>query len=320
LTLPYGHPTEPQDGRLQSIPDSRPRAHRAAPLASLASLLAALVLAGCAAPRPPPRPALTPSPSVVPAFPVPSARERMVFLARQEWALFGSPLARGGNRGNRGIDGNGGTSGGTAGIANGGSVSRLEFPDPSRTSHELQGPMLTRVMMYWYTVSAAPIVGTAGELRPWSAAFMSWIARAAGYAPAQFPATVLHWDYIERFLNPGPDDRFATRDPLQYAPRVGDLVCNARGGTAAALRPAEGLRGLRRGPYHCELVVGGDGAALETIGGNVGDAVALSRVPIDAQGRLLPQSGSPWAAVIEHRLPGAAAADGPPPRGPQGAM
>jgi len=281
-------------------------------VASLAPLLAVLVLAGCAAPRPPPRPPLTPSPTVVPAFPVPSARERMVFLARQEWALFGSPLARSGNGGN---GGNGGANG-----ANGGSVSRLEFPDPTRRSHELQGPMLTRVMMYWYAVSAAPIVGTAGELRPWSAAFMSWIARAAGYAPAQFPATVLHWDYIERFLSPGPDDRFATRDPLQYAPRVGDLVCNARGGTASTMPPADGLRGLRRGPYHCELVVGGDGTALETIGGNVGDAVALSRVPVDALGRLLPQPGKPWAAVIEHRLPGPVTVDPQPPRSPQGAM
>jgi hypothetical protein len=315
------------------MPHDMPDARRASSVSVLAPLLAVLVLAGCAAPRAPARPPLTPSPTVIPAFPVPSARERMVFLARQEWALFGSPLARGGNGGNGGNGGAGRTGGnvgvggvgpvssaGNVGGASGADVSRLEFPDPTRTSHELQGPMLTRVMMYWYGVSAAPIVGTAGELRPWSAAFMSWIARAAGYPPSQFPATVLHWDYIERFLNPGPDDRFATRDPLQYAPRVGDLVCNARGGTAQAARPADGLRGLRRGPYHCELVVGGDGTALETIGGNVGDAVALSRVPVDASGRLLPQAGKPWAAVIEHRLPGATAADPQPARGPSGAM
>ena len=74
---------------LRLLPDLRPLA------LSLAALAA--TLAGCATPRPEPRaverpaPALTASQNVAPAFPVPSACERMVFLARQEWALFGSP-------------------------------------------------------------------------------------------------------------------------------------------------------------------------------------------------------------------------------------
>jgi hypothetical protein len=257
-------------------PTARSRNWRGA-LATL--LAAALLAAGCAsAPRPQRPPPLTPSAAVVPSFPVPSARERMVTLARQEWSLFGSPVTR--------ADGNGG--------------SRLEFAHPAGATHELQGPMLTRVLAYWYGVSRAPIVGNDGELRPWSAAFVAWIARSAGYTPAEFPPTVLHWDYIERFLVPRREDRFVTRDPVLYAPRVGDLVCNARGSPAGG---PGGFAGLKRGAYHCELVVAVDAAGIDTIGGNVGDTVALTRVPVASDGRLRADPARRWAAVIEQRGP-----------------
>jgi hypothetical protein len=186
---------------------------------------------------------------------------------------------------------------------------RLDFPDPAAATHELQGPMLTRVLAYWYAVSRAPVVGNAGELRPWSAAFVSWVARSAGYTATEFPPAVLHWDYIERFLAPRPGDRFVTRDPARYAPRVGDLVCNARGdfrgNGAAASAPADGFAALRRGAYHCELVVAVDpaGTALEAIGGNVGDTVALTRLPLEPDGRLRAEPWRRWAAVIEQRGP-----------------
>jgi hypothetical protein len=293
---------------------------RALPVPMLASLIAStllLSLAGCAAPRPQAAPPLTPSAAVTPRFAVPSVRERMLFLAQQEWAVFGRPDVR----------------------ENGDGSSQLSFPDGAAATYELQGPMLTRVMMYWYAVSRLPVVGHDGELRPWSAAFVAWLARAAGLTPDQFPATVLHWDYIERFIVPRDDDRFATRDPSRYAPRVGDLVCNHRDGasppspgspstgspspeapsagspspeapsagslpagsplTPAPAEPAP----LRRGPYHCDLVVGVSQSAVEAIGGNVHDVVARIRLPVDADGLLQPHPTRRWAAVLEQRAP-----------------
>jgi hypothetical protein len=256
---------------------------------ALAALgLALLGLAGCATPTPPPkvleRPApLTPSPSVQPGFPVPNACERMVFLARQEWQLFGSPQV----------------------AAQGDPGGRLGFADPSAATHELHPPMLSRVLLYWYAVSRAPIVGNAGELRPWSAAFVSWLARSAGFTPDDFPATVLHWDYIERFMRPRPTDAFETRDPARHAPVVGDLVCNARGAPDAAAR-STGLvpfGSLRRGAYHCDLVVAAQPGEVQVIGGNVSDVVALSRVPTTADGRLQPDPRRPWAAIVARRAP-----------------
>ena len=285
--------------------------------ASLIASTLLLSLAGCAAPRPQAAAPLTPSVAVTPRFEVPSVRERMLFLAQQEWAVFGQPDVR----------------------ENGDGSSELSFPDGAAATHELQGPMLTRVMMYWYAVSRLPVVGHDGELRPWSAAFVAWLARAAGLTPEQFPSTVLHWDYIERFTVPRDDDRFATRDPSRYAPRVGDLVCNHRAGASPAPpeapsagspspeAPSSGSPSsgppssgpppagslstqvpadpppLRRGPYHCDLVVGVSQSAVEAIGGNVHDVVARVRLPVDADGLLQPHPTRRWAAVLEQRAP-----------------
>lgn len=253
---------------------------RAARVAAVAILAA--VLAGCAAPGPERPPPLTPSRSVLPAFPMPSACERMVWLARQEWALFGSPEALAQPQGEQ----------------------RLAFPGAAAPTHELHPPMLTRVLVYWYGVSRSPIVGNGGELRPWSAAFVSWLARGAGHTADEFPQTVLHWDYIERFMRPRAGDVFETRDPARHAPRVGDLVCNGRGGTADGAARVNGVlpfAELRRGAYHCDLVVGALPGELQVIGGNVADVVAMSRLPVDADGRLLPDPRRPWAAVVARR-------------------
>jgi hypothetical protein len=259
----------------------------------------AAVLAGCAsapAPRAERAPVLTAS-NVPPAFPVPGACERMVYLARQEWTLFGSPEV----------------------LAQSEGGARVAFAGSAAPTHELHAPMLSRVLVYWYGVSRAPIVGTQGELRPWSAAFVSWLARGAGHGAEEFPQTVLHWDYIERFMRPRPGDAFETRDPMRYAPRVGDLVCHGReaGGDAAAR--ASGylpFASLRRGAYHCDLVVAAQPGELQAIGGNVSDVVAMMRLRTAEDGRLLPDPRRPWAAVVARR--GAACAPVPPtpPRAP----
>ena len=240
--------------------------------------LVVTLAAGCAAPGPAP---LTPSPEISPNFAVPSARERMVFLARQEWALFGRPVVT--------YDATG--------------EATVHFEENGVASHEVQPPMLTRVLMYWYSVTRLPVIGNEGELRPWSAAFISWLARGAGLAPGEFPSTVLHWDYIERFLEPRDGDRFAARDPTNYAPRVGDLVCVARSSFAAPgfAEEVNGFAHLRRGPYHCDLVVAETPDGIEAIGGNVSDTLSLVRLPVDARGLLQAHPRASWAAVLQNR-------------------
>jgi hypothetical protein len=72
---------------------------------------------------------------------------------------------------------------------------------------------------------------------------------------------------------------------------VGDLVCNARGVPVT-------FATLRAGGYHCDLVVAATPGTVDAIGGNVGDVVALSRLPVDEQGRLVPLPDRPWAVVL----------------------
>lgn len=240
-----------------------------------APLLALVVAAGCAV-KPAERvPRLTPSDDVLPNFIVPDARARMVFLAGQEWALFGRPV-----------------------VIDNGAESFLEFPPGVEATHEVQGPMLSRVLTYWYAVSAQPIVGLQGELRPWSAAFISWLAKSAGLQQGEFPPTVLHWDYIAHALN-GDSRRFVARDARDYAPRVGDLLCAPRG--EAFVAEVRTFSDLRRGAYHCDLVVERRADELDAIGGNVGDAVSLTRVALDAEGRVVPSASRPWVVVLEQR-------------------
>jgi len=231
---------------------------------------ASLLAAGCAT-QPLGAPPLTPSAGVEPNFLVPSVRERMVVLARQEWALFGQPVV----------------------VHDPDGVARLEFEGAA--SHEAQPAMLPRVLMYWYSVTRLPIVGYQGELQPWSAAFISWLAKNAGLMPEDFPPTVLHWDYIARFRGAPDSARFAAHDPRAYAPKVGDLVCFSRSNAVT------GFAELRRGPYHCDLVVSVEPGEIEVIGGNVGDAVSLTRCEVDEGGLLKLRDDQPWVVVIEQR-------------------
>jgi len=245
-----------------------------------APLVALVLAAGCAV-APPERapvhaPRLTPSDDVTPNFVVPDTRARMVFLARQEWALFGRPVVR-----------------------DDPSRPMLIFPADVEATHEVQGPMLTRVLTYWYAVSDQPIVGFQGELRPWSAAFIAWIVRSAGVPEAEFPSTVLHWDYIAHAMNGGDAARFVARDARAYAPRVGDLICAPRG--EAFVAEVSDFERLRRGAYHCDLVVAVRAGQLDAIGGNVLDAVSLTQVALDARGRVVGTAARPWVVVLEQR-------------------
>jgi len=218
---------------------------------------AGLLAAGCAT-RPLGAPPLTPSAAVEPNFLVPDVRERMIFLARQEWTLFDRPVV----------------------VRDAAGVARLEFQGAA--THEVQPALFSRVLLYWYAVTRLPIVGKQGELEPWSAAFISWLAKSAGLTPEEFPRTVLHWDYIERALAARDGARFVAHDPRAYAPRAGDLVCVSRSSEVASF--AE----LRRGPYHCDLVVGAGAGEIDVVGGNVG-------------GLLTPRLDQPWVVVIEQR-------------------
>ena len=128
---------------------------------------------------------------------------------------------------------------------------------------------------------------------PWSAAFISWLARDAGLDAQAFAFSSAHADYAAAAWSAtqadaaGVPSSQALRacDLLQTAPRVGDLVCHARGRSAgldgyAALAEAlqERLAQARALPMHCDVVTRVDAQGLDAVGGNVLDAVTLRRL------------------------------------------
>jgi hypothetical protein len=151
---------------------------------------------------------------------------------------------------------------------------------------------------------------------PWSAAFVSYVMREAGYSPYDFPPSAEHWEYlkglIERAGKPVPV--FAAEPIDVYAPAPGDLICKTRAGAAPppfAELVADPDRFGGSLPMHCDLVVANHGSAerpdgrIEAIGGNVMNSVSKSILP--TQGGLLERGrGGQWFVILRN-LFGAAA-------------
>ncbi|MBA2676420.1 DUF2272 domain-containing protein [Ramlibacter sp.] len=133
---------------------------------------------------------------------------------------------------------------------------------------------------------------------PWSAAFISYLMKTAGFSRTEFAFSDSHVDYVRAALDTSAAEAagqeaphaFRACDTATTRPRAGDLLCSTRAGTATTLRfdalPAAMARAAgQEFPMHCDLVVradvGGD-AKLEVIGGNVVQSVTLSRMTLNA--------------------------------------
>lgn len=143
---------------------------------------------------------------------------------------------------------------------------------------------------------------------PWSAAFVSWLAREAGLGAGEFAFSEAHADYAGAAWQAGEDEvagrttNYAMRacDPLQTPPRVGDLLCQARADGArfdSFARIGEVLATRRTGgaalPMHCDVVVAVDRTGFDTVGGNVLQSVTLRRLAFGPGTALLDTSYLP---------------------------
>ncbi len=299
---------------------ARCRPRRASP-ASLWPFPLLLAAAACAV--------APPSPPAEPPLPYPpAARERMLRIAVAEWEEWGRREH-------------------VPGAAPAAAAPAPTESDPSS---------FPRVLAYWRAVEdgggavarnrrlyadalssdrradgAAAAAGAALWREPaWSAAFVSFVLRAAGVDRREFPPDAAHGAYVdalvrdaERFPALAP---FVPREPELHAPRPGDLACADRGPDPITHWRQRAADNGRFRPMHCDIVVGTGPGFVLAVGGNVQDAVARTRFPADVAGRLLPQppGGPVWFAVFENRLgrlppwgdaPVAAAAVPPPSHG-----
>lgn len=143
---------------------------------------------------------------------------------------------------------------------------------------------------------------------PWSAAFISWLAREAGLDAGRFAFSQAHADYAAaawaagQAEAQGQSSAYALRscDLTLTPPRVGDLVCQARGRNAGlddheALSEAlqQRLATGRVLAMHCDVVTQVDAQGFDAVGGNVLDTVMRRRLDFAPGTRLLDASYRP---------------------------
>ena len=174
---------------------------------------------------------------------------------------------------------------------------RLRGTDPGRVSDPSGPPSID-------TASSRVAVIDA----PWSAAFISWLARQAGLGPDEFAFSEAHADYAGAAWRAGLDEAagLATRSALRACdltrtpPRVGDLACQARNADAGldtfdkiggvlARRPTGG----EPLPMHCDVVVTVDATGFDAVGGNVLQSVTSRRLAFAPGTKLLDPSYLP---------------------------
>ncbi len=212
--------------------------------------------------------------------------ERLLALALQEWELWGRGRWDAATR-----------------------LTEHRLDTPRR--QEAEPYLHARVLLYWTGVKGPdyPLQRTRfddGSLRPWSAVFMSWLMRNAGFGDRQFEASELHWTYIRAALD-GSRPGLEARDAAVTPPRPGDLICAPRDAQPDAPTGFAQWSALPRAlrnriwTWHCDLVVQVDGAELGAIGGNVSESVTWTRAPLDAGGRLLPTPDRAWTVVLRQK-------------------
>ena len=141
---------------------------------------------------------------------------------------------------------------------------------------------------------------------PWSAAFVSFVMRAAGIDQAEFPPSAAHWSYVDALVQQsdrwGAGATFLAHEVEAQAPAPGDLICADRSsrGRLATLAQRREETAIPR-PMHCEIVIATSPGEVLAVGGNVAQAVTAVRYAADPAGRLR-RNARAWFVVFENRI------------------
>lgn len=142
---------------------------------------------------------------------------------------------------------------------------------------ETDAGMYDFLMMLWKSIGLTEKAAKQyiKERQPWSAAFVSACMLQAGHK--DFPASASHSCYNEaarknREKNTGMFQLYRINE---YKPKVGDIVSKGRAGVKITYDT------VKCGQLsHSDIVVKVTPTELITIGGNVGDTVSITKVPL----------------------------------------
>lgn len=169
------------------------------------------------------------------------------------------------------------------------------------TRHETHPDSKKRIKAYWLSFQAnAEPVSVA-----WSAAFISFLMKTAALSKS-FKFSGRHTTYLsdsKRAFVANPPDTSRAYWAVRLHERelqLGDLVGYYRtgAGCGSAVRTYDSLPGDFCA--HCDLVVAIRGGTAVTIGGNVGNTVKVTEVPLDASGHV--QAGSKRIVVMKRNF------------------
>jgi hypothetical protein len=148
---------------------------------------------------------------------------------------------------------------------------------------EFEDPYYKYIGEYWANIN----LNLNGQDRdqPWSAAFISFVARTAGYTDFQFAPA--HSKYVHDAVNKRKAN--VTTAPFwgfevnEHKPQLGDLVCRSRDGVHI-----DSMATLPKGGFisHCDIVVEIRDSEVRTLGGNVNQSVSITPYQLDSQGFL----------------------------------
>ncbi|HTK80141.1 MAG TPA: DUF2272 domain-containing protein [Rhizomicrobium sp.] len=216
--------------------------------------------------------------------PTADARRRIVDIAVQEWAFFGS----------HSVD-----------------VSHTAFnalpqgmsveQQPAETVAPVDPAMDTTIAGYWSaTPDGAAVLakqnalwyaaggGPARWVEPWSAAFVSWVMCEAGLGDMrQFQRSIAHRDYIDQAIRTRDGQEmygaYNAFDPGERPIEPGDLLCDVLTSARFQYRTVEDRRRDMGSyaPAHCDIVVKLAADRILVVGGNILGAVTLAVWPTE---------------------------------------
>lgn len=193
-----------------------------------------------------------------------SVKDRIVEVAVEEWKFFGRQILK---------------------------DNRYLEPRGHRESEPIYS---SRVAKYW--LEGTGVKNRDGNVEtPWSAAFVSWVFRAAGVGSRDFPTSEGHSVYIRQAVGNRRSVNLSSSIVgwriSERQPRPGDVLCFASKEYNPDLNYDNCTDANRSGfRSHGDIVVAIRAGYVLVIGGNVGESVTLSYFKLGQSGFLIDNS------------------------------
>ncbi|MBI3244968.1 MAG: DUF2272 domain-containing protein [Deltaproteobacteria bacterium] len=165
--------------------------------------------------------------------------------------------------------------------------------------HESDPQLSRQIQRYWEGIGL-PFPGVATA---WSAVFVSWCMKSAGATANEFKFSPAHAVFVNWAIKNATAQTglFRGFELSTYAPNIGDIIQNNRGGTNFGFQFAKTHTQYQS---HSAIVVetgqDGQGNYLLTVGGNESDSVGMKIVRLTATSFIKQRATNPYICVIQN--------------------